>query len=629
MNHFAALVGAPGNEREREDRLRQAIGNTSGQISFTHPEPGVSLGWSGDAGLTALALKQGQFALVHGSAHKIPDKNQAPVTVDDPGGLADWLLERSIYSLPVLEGLDGSFVAAVGGLQSGLTLSGDPSGNRLPYFATQHQELIFSNHPLVCARMLADRQLDRSIEDFSLIYGFTPDNHTSYKGVHRLLKGSLLQYKDSKWQIIPSPVPAPATTQQEIPTSDDALFDRLYEVLLSCTEDQLSSTDEIGVLLGGFDSALIAALLHRLGKRVHTYSFRYADTQYNQPHTDTLSRFLGCKHTWVDITPDVIADGLDNYAEQYVQPTNWLNYVIQSVHVCRRMRQDGISYAFSGDGCDSVLLGYPGTYKRTRAFARLPQLPAPLVSLLTKILGWPALDRKIGHPYRVAMNMLRAMARPMPARAFLTFRVMDEITLKSIRKQAHPPPQNESLDAIANRLAAPYQHLSIQRLGYAAKSMISPNRAKLIACADVAGVRVHSPYLHPALLDFATQIPDHLLRKQSHSDIRDPGKICLSKMAERHKLLPEEIIHQPKLAAIDSPIDTWFASTLRPQLNHALAGLPFRTDSRHLDALIKTTRAERFYKQHIGSTAVISDAISLLATYGSICGALEKAGTKQ
>jgi len=71
------------------------------------------------------------------------------------------------------------------------------------------------------------------------------------------------------------------TSYEEAPESEESLYDRLYDVLLGCMEDQLASTAEVGVLLGGFDSALVASLLCRLGKRVHTYSFRYADAQYN------------------------------------------------------------------------------------------------------------------------------------------------------------------------------------------------------------------------------------------------------------------------------------------------------------------------------------------------------------
>jgi len=625
MNQLAGLIDHKKNEHEREDQLRNALGANSTKIITMHPMPGVSLAWCGDDELTSIARTPDSFALAHGSAYQIPDMKPQQVTVDNVQALADLLLTRVNSGKSLLNGLDGSFSCITGNIHGLFMLAGDPCGNRIPYYSIENNVLAFSSHPLICARLRNNSQIDRGLEDFFLIYGFLPDGRTIYKGVQQLPQKNLLVFEHGHGKHIPFP-------QQDIiykdtPESEESLYDSLYEVIVRCTEDQLAAADDVGVLLGGFDSALVASLLQRLGKRVHTYSFRYADTRYNQPHTDTLSSYLGCRHTWIDITPEVIATGLKHYAEQCVQPTNWLNYVIQTIQVCKYMRRDGIDYAYSGDGCDTVFLGYPGTYKRTNAFAKLPQLPAGLVNLLTRTLSWPGLDRNLGHPYRVMLNLLRAMARPMPSRAFLTFRIMDEITVNALRKMDHVE-QDETIESIVRRLAEPFSNLSIQRLGYAAKSLVSPNRTKLIASTDVTGIRVHSPYLHPALHTFAASIPDHLLRDKGHSTLQDPGKICLSRMAVKHQLLPSEIIHQPKLAAIDSPIDSWFSNELRPSIERAIDGLPFNTDALHINALIETTAAEKLYKRYIGSTSVISDAISLLATYGVMVNALRNNGIK-
>jgi asparagine synthetase B (glutamine-hydrolysing) len=545
------------------------------------------------------------------------------VRVDDIEGLVELLASRAAFGSELLKGLAGSFFSGVGGEDGTFVLAGDPSGNRRPYYMARDDELAFASHPLLCARLFGKAQVDRGLEDFLLVYGFLPDNRTVYRDVRVLGSGKLIRQEDRRWREVGQESPLRAQYSQEVPDSEEELYDRLYEVMRDCVVEQLPACEEVAVLLGGFDSALVAAFLQRLGKRVRTYSFRYAESQYNQPHTDTLSAYLGTEHTWIDITPSVIADGLRNYAKSYVQPTNWLNYVIQTTHLCECIRRDGFEFVYSGDGCDALFLGYPGTYKRTRAFARLPQLPSWLVRVMTAGLGWPILDRKIGHPFRVAMNMIRAAARTMPARAFLTFRTMDEVTVKALRRSPAPR-QEEPIESIVRRLAEPYQEHSIQRLGYASKGLVSPNRAKLLACTDVASVCVHSPYMHPSLREFASQIPDRFLREETQSDLRDPGKMCLARMAEKHQLLPASVIYQPKLAAVDGPIDDWLATELRSTVNHLFGGLPFEPDGQHLDAIVETTWAERFYKRHIGSTSVISDAASLLVTYGAMCGACDE-----
>ena len=628
MNRLGVLVGNTGEQAQRERRLRGAVYQDGVPIKVSHPSPHLSVAWSGNDQLAAVARQHDRFVLAYGSAYGISGSRKADVSVDDITGFAEHLLQRSGSSEFYLNDVEGSFIAVAGNQDDQILVSGDPTGNRAPYISVRGEELALSNQPLVCAKLSGSPQLDRGLEDFLLVYGFLPDGRTVYKNVRALQQGKLLRRQDGAWVENAFPGNGPPGPAADAPETEDVLFDRLYELMMRCTEDQLTSRPEVGVLLGGFDSALVAAVLQRLGKSVTTYSFRYADTEFNQPHTDTLSRYLGVKHRWIDITPEVIAAGLDRFAENYVQPTNWLNYVIQTVYVCEQMRDDGIEYAYSGDGCDSVFLGYPGTYKRTRAFARLPELPTSVVNALTGMFSWSQIDRSLGHPYRVAMNLMRSMALPMPARAFLTFRVMDEGTVRALRG-TQAPTQDESVESIVRRLAEPYHGLPIQRLGYAAKGLVSPNRAKLVASLDVAGVRVHSPYMHTSLRRFAASVPVDMLREKSQSGVKDPGKICLSRMAEKHRMLPPEIIHQPKLAAIDSPVDGWFAGALRPSVEHALAGLPFVPDAKHVESLIKTTWAEDFYKRNIGSTRVISDAISLLTTYAAMASEVQRPGQAQ
>lgn len=624
MNGVAGLTGAPESRDRREQRLRRAFAHYGEEPTIVHPAPDISIGWCGEPELSALVSGGGAMVLAYGSAHPADTTETDGPRVDDIRGCAERLLHRAESGAMTATRFAGSFLAAVRDRNGQFHVFGDIAGNRPCYIAKFSGDLAFASQPLLCARLLDAPAVDRELEEFLLIHGFYPDGRTAYRDVRLLRAGWMLTRGNGT--LTETAIPAPsASSAVDLPESDNALYDRLYDVLLACTGQQLAAGDDAGVLLGGFDSALIAALLHRLGKRVRTYSFRYADAQYNQPHTDTLAKFLGIEHVWVDITPEVIGAGLNHYAERYPQPSNWLNYLIQTTYVCERMRRDGIRYAWSGDGCDAVFLGYPGTYRRTRRFAKLPRLPHALIATLVALLGRPLLDRTLGHPYRVAMGLLRALARPLPDRAFLTFHVMDEVTVQALRR-GDAPPADETIENLVHRLAQPYAGLSLERLGYAAKSLVSPNRAKLLACTDAAGVVVHAPYLHPALRAFAARIPDRLLREQSHDRLEDPGKICLMRMAERQHLLPKEIILQPKLAAIDSPIDDWFAHDLRPALDRALAGLPFSPDPRHLEALRERTSAEHFYKRHIGSTRVISDAISLLATYGAICGALPTGG---
>lgn len=620
MNRIAGIVGRADEEQSYRSRVMSALGGDD--VHLVNPAPGVIIGWSGDSGLVAVARNGERFVAFFGSGYADGGAQTCRGAIDDASSWAQKLLEEREGHYNIPSHLLGAYVIVSCGGASGVMVYGDPSGLRTPYLSVRGEELAFSSHPLICARLLPQATLNREYEDFLLIYGFFPDGYTVYEGVRALPPGKMYWRRSDSWQLISIEKRVYRGVVPSVSSSADDLSDQLYEVMLDCLRDQLPTSDEVGVFLGGFDSALVASMLKRLGKRVRTYSFRYMEDEYNQPHVESVAKHVGGQHRWVDISPEVVEKGIEEYAKMCTQPSNWLNYIIQSVHVGKQMRRDGIEFAFSGDGCDTLFLGYPGTYRRTYAYARLPQLPEMMVSVLVGMFGWKSLDRWIGHPYRVAMGLVRAMGRPMPARAFITFRVMDEITLRALRSNvAYGAPVNT--EATLRELAESCAGLSLQRLGYAAKSLVSPNKAKLAAITDVSGIRVNSPYLHPQLKQFTASIPDDALRLPQHRDVSDPGKLCLARMAERYMLLPQEVIYQPKLAAIDSPIDAWFSSSLKKSVFDAVGGLPFEIDLKQMESMIKTSRAERFYKRNVGSTRVISDAVSLLVTYGAMASAIK------
>lgn len=620
MNGFAGIAGMASAADEREHRLRAALSDTHGDILILHPAPWLTLGYAGEQRLFGVHSAGTSCAAVYGSAYCQKGQPHA-VRVDDTRAAADLLLilkrvrDGAASPLAVLFGSYMAVVSREDGCR--VSVAGDPSGNRAPFVALQENELRFASHPLTCARLGETVALDRGYEDFFLIYGFHPDGRTVYSGVRQLAPNQAAVWSATEGTGIRESSPAEPIVGEPASLERKALIDDLHALLLDCMEDQLCRDERVGVLLGGFDSALVAALLQRAGKQVTTYSFRYAEGSFNQPHIDTLQRHLGTEHVWVDIGPELIAEGMRDYGARCVQPTNWLHYIVQTAHVAGRMRADGIRCAYSGDGCDAMFLGYPGTYRRTRIFAGLPRLPDSAVDAALKLLAWPALERGLGHPYRMMLNLLRAMRRDMPERAFLTFRIFDEISLAQMA--CGDAPATETVEAVARRLAAPHRQASLQRLGYISKGLNSPSRIKQLAVTDIHGVTIHAPYMHPAIRAFLGKIPAEMLREEGQSSLGDLGKGLLIDVARSFNLLPDEIVLQPKLAAIDSPIDHWYATLLRDDCLGQLRALPFVLPKRYTGSLLRDRLAERLYKKYVGSTSVTSDGLSLLLTYASFC----------
>ncbi|MEP2988393.1 MAG: asparagine synthase-related protein [Parasphingorhabdus sp.] len=546
-------------------------------------------------------------------------------TLDNPDDTAAFLL--SLYKEigdTFLNGMNGQFTVAIHDSKNGeLRFTSDPLGGRSFYiYRNDGLTLVSSNIGLLSA-MLGDKvEINKKHEDFMLLYGFYPSGTTVYQDIHIQKPGEIVITTGQKSDIASVNPPAHDDLSDLPQTADDAI-EALYEVFLSSTRAMLPSPGtKVAVLLGGFDSALVAALIHKLGYEVETYSFYYSESSYNQPHTDTLVKQLGIKHHWIDISRDVIEAGMERFAKTFNQPTNWPNYVIQTALLCERIREDGIEICYSGDGCDAVFLGYPGTYRRARVVNALPSLPKPVHKALVSLAARPSAERKFGHPYRVTMGLLRGLSRSSVARDFLSFRTMDELTLEQLHKD--PSYQVDAgIEQLVEDLAASHEALPTMRRAFLGKAAVSPNRSKMLASADMTGVPILSPYMHPDLKRLAVSLPVNLMRPGNGEEVTVTGKFILMRMAEDKGLLDPEIIHQPKMAAVDAPVDDWYAGPMRGVMKQWLGDLPFEQNDDYIDRLLDEKGAENLFKKHIMTDKVISHAPSLLATYSRFAAAIK------
>ncbi len=573
--------------------------------------------------ISGQAESEGVLLLFLGTLHLPLEGWPSASAVDDPARSAAYLLERyQERGTAFLDHVTGQYCVAVfDPARRRVVLACDPLQQRTLYYFLREGRLVFSSNLRALAVTLGSwLEADRSLEDFFLTYGFYPWGRTCFKDVRSLSRGTLLDWSDGKVTTreiaFSDPWQGAFDASQLAVAGQEQAVQALYEGFLRALREQLSDDERVGVLLGGFDSALVAAALHRLGKKVVTFSFHYGEAQYNQPHVDTLQRLLGHEHHWVELTTHSLEQGLRDFASYFNQPTNWPNYVIQTADICQYARQQGIRVCYSGDGCDAVFMGYPGTFQRARVFQRLPTLPPAVGDAFARLAARPGLERRLGHPYHVALSLVRALGRRMPARGYLSFRVMDEVSLSQLRRGAAVP-QEKAPEQVMRELAEPHAGLPPLRLAYLGKSAVSPNRNKMVGSSDRSGVAILSPYLHPGMKQLSLSLPEALCRPDAKTPSRVSGKYILMQMAERKGLLPSEIIYQPKMAAVDGPIDAWYAGPLRPVLIELMAGLPFDYSRDYAQALLDEKLAEQMYKKYVMTDKVISHAASLLTTYAA------------
>lgn len=516
--------------------------------------------------------------------------------------------------------LEGQFVLATTDPRSGtLYILPDKNGMRTAYYFEVEGKVSFASNLGTLAGALKERTgIDESYQNFFLSHGFFPFNRTAFKGIKQIPPKHILVAGESENTLRQLPSPESGPTIAETPDfssmDEAAVIDELHEGFKQAVREQLTPDPKVGVLLGGFDSALVAAYLAQAGKEVHTYSFHYEDGRYNQAHTDTVASHLGCTHHWIPINAEVIAQGIKNFDAFFNAPTNWLNYVIQTEAVCRQIREDGIRHVYSGDGCDAAFLGYPNVHTTSMLFKRLGHWPHWLTNGVTRLLDQAWLENLTGRPYSVGMHLLRTLSREMPERGFLTFRIFDANSIRHMKAPYYQAAE-QSDEAILREIAAPLKGKSPDRVAYGGKGFLSPNRSKIIGSSDSTGVVIQAPYLHPAFKALALSLPDELCRPTRKTESRETGKYILMRMAEAKGMLPKDAIYQKKFAAVDAPIDDWLKEELKQTGKEMLEDLPFQINPAFRDALFERKFLEELHRRHIASDSLTTHGLSLLLTY--------------
>lgn len=630
---FGLLDLRPPYVTSRFERFRQEVGASFGVATKQLGAGNVHVGFTGPCPLVGSAINNESYIVVFGAIHDpLPGWHKGS-PLDDSDKTAAFLLQRyRHHGLKFLDGTVGAYVVALWDAEEGrFILANDPRGMRTAYYTETANGLAFSTtmYALNACRN-NELEIDRSLEDFLLGYEFLPWRQTLYKGVFSLSAGMVIECKDGTIREHTSREPdCSRWTIQNLSgsdLSDERAGEFLYDLFFRSLENVLPSTRRVAVLLGGFDSALVAAACRKLGKDVDTYTFRFPKSKYNQDFADDVARQFGLTHHWIDINPGVLEDGLSMYPMLFNQPSGMPHYLVQTAYVLRRIQEDGHSHCLTGDGCDELFLGYPTVYRRARFFLRYGSALKWIDMMGRWALNSRQIEMWLGHFARFTRNFLTIALRPMPRRGHISSRIFDEVSLKHFRTDS--PPQAMDPETILASLSLTLQTLSQLRLAYHGKSMPGLNKTKLAGASSASGLTVLSPFQHPYLTAFGHSLPDEMLRPHSLTQSDEMGKHLLMKTVEEKGLLPPEVIYQPKRSPVSGMADQWYMGPLKDFMLAGMKNLPFAYDESFVVHLLSEKKAETLFRERVSLGDYVLNAPALLATYASYNNPARKGGGK-
>jgi asparagine synthase (glutamine-hydrolysing) len=311
-----------------------------------------------------------------------------------------------------------------------LSLARDRVGEKPLFYGWSHGRILFgSSLAALRAAPGFSGEMDPDVTALYLRFNYVPAPFSIYRGVYKVLPGTIVTLDARAVPQAPSQPPAAPSQQPGLvcarywslaavaqegaarPERDPerALAD-LERTLNQAVAQQTMGDVPVGAFLsGGVDSSLIVALMQRaIGGRVRTFTLGLEDpSQDEAPHAAAIARHLGTEHhehyASASEAVDVIAAMPSIYDEPFADSSQI------ATHILSRETRRTVTVALSGDGGDELFGGYNRYTMTSRIFDRLALLPASGRRGLGRLLAGistDAWDRMGALPFMPTVAML-------------------------------------------------------------------------------------------------------------------------------------------------------------------------------------------------------------------------------
>ena len=398
-----------------------------------------------------------------------------------------------------------------------------------------------------------------SVEDY-LTFGYVPEPHTIFSGVHKLEPGCYLKVRLGDAEVRPQ-------RYWDVSFSDSAglsvadLEAQLIERLTAAVQRRLVADVPLGAFLsGGVDSSAIVALMAGLrDEPVKTCSISFDDRAYDEAtYADAVARQYGTDHNVRTVKVDdfsLLDDLVGMYDEPYADSS-----AIPTYRVCGVAREN-VTVALSGDGGDENFAGY----RRYRLFQAEDMLRSlvperirrPVFGLLGKY--YPKLDWA-PRVFR-GKTTFQALAKDS-AGAYLHG---VSLAPDELRQQMYSTRFSQSLQGYTSR-AVFDRHLAAKDFPDTL-SMVQYLDLKTYLVGDILtkvdrasmahSLEVRVPFLDHEFVEWVATISSRLKLK------RGEGKYLLKKSLESK--LSNDVLYRRKMG-FAVPLDRWFRGPLAQRI---------------------------------------------------------------
>jgi len=479
------------------------------------------------------------------------------------------------WGADVVHHLRGMFAFAISDSRRGtVLLARDRFGEKPLFYCQRGSNLYFASEIKALLRVPGiDPSVDFDAVGNYLAYRYVPAPATLFRGIHKLMPGTIAVWKEgklrhSRYWSAPDGTPLEPAARGADPVRD---FTARLEEAVSL---QMVSDVPFGAFLsGGLDSSTIVALMSRHNPNVMTFSVGFREGAYSElPHAAVVARHCGTRHHELLVSSADIMDQLPMLVGMRDAPVSEPSDV--AIHILAREASRSVKMVLTGEGSDELLGGYPKhvVERSARGFQALPRalrhgLLAPLVRAL---------------PYRfrrVKTALANLNIEDWRERQVRWFGALDRNERDALIRLAPQPRTEDGTPPFDGDAAAS----SLRRILYFDQTSWLPDN--LLERADrmtmAASIESRVPFLDHKLVEYVSTLPDRYRVRGL------TGKWILR--AAARSLLPKHILTRPKVG-FRVPVNDWFRGPLRGYLCDHLRGPGSLTreyfDGKTLDGLM-------------------------------------------
>jgi len=277
-----------------------------------------------------------------------------------------------------------------------LHLVRDRLGEKPLYYGWMGNDFLFGSElKALRAHPKFESEINRNALALYLRHMYIPAPHSIYKGIYKLIPGTILTINASHKRDMPELTTywsAKGAVEQGASElfigSPKEAFVQLENLLKDAVLLRMNADVPLGAFLsGGVDSSIIVAMMQMQSNRqVKTFSIGFYEDSYNEAnYAKSVAKHLKTEHTELYIKSEEAIDIIPYLPCLYDEPFADVSQV-PTFLVSKLTRQD-VTVCLSGDGGDELFCGYK-RYKLAQDIWRKYQwLPISYRHALSKILG--------------------------------------------------------------------------------------------------------------------------------------------------------------------------------------------------------------------------------------------------